>query len=89
MADEREEAMITVFEGNGISAEAEAQSIRALLESSGIESLLVRENVPELPVGNVEVRVMASDAERAQEIIQEGQRGGAAAADSAEAESEL
>jgi len=81
--------MVTVFTGDGISAESEAQSIHGLLESSGIESLLVRENVPELPVGLVEVRVMESQAARAQEIIQEGRAGGPEAAEAAEAETEL
>ena len=86
---ENEETLMNIFEAAGISAEMEAQSIHALLESSGIESIVVRENVPELPVGRVEVRVVASDVERAREIIREGQSGGAAAAEEAEAESEL
>jgi hypothetical protein len=83
------EPFVTVFEGNGITAEMEAQSIHALLESSGIESLLVRENVTELPVGNVDVRVVGSQAERAFEIIKAGRAGGPEAADEAEAETEI
>ena len=86
---ENEETLMNIFEAVGISAEMEAQSIHALLESSGIESVVVRENVPAIPVGRVEVRVVASDAERAREIIREGQSAGAAAAEEAEAESEL
>ena len=92
MKDERrpdEETLMNVFEAAGISAEMEALSIHALLESSGIESLVVRDNVPELPVGRVEVRVAASEAERAREVIREGQLAGPAAAEEAEAESEL
>ena len=73
-------------EYDGLSAETEAQSIHALLEANGIESLVVRQNVPELPVGKVEVRVVASDAQRATEVIREGQAGGPAAAEEAEAE---
>lgn len=84
-----DETLMNVFESAGVSAEIEAQQIHALLEASGIESVLVRENVVELPVGRVEVRVVASDAERAREIIREGESGGAEAADKAEAESEL
>ena len=84
-----DETLMNVFEAAGISAEMEAQSVRALLESSGIDSVVVRENVPELPVGRVEVRVTASDADKAKEVIREGQAGGPAAAEEAEAESEL
>ena len=92
MEDKRaddEETLMNVFEAAGISAEMEAQSIHALLQSSGIESVLVRENVPELPVGRIEIRVAASELEQARQIIREGQAGGPAAADEAEAESEL
>jgi len=87
--EQSEEPLVTVFEGAGLSAEMEAQSIHGLLESSGITSLVVRENVPEIPVGNVEVRVLASEAARARDVIQEGKRAGPAAAAAAEAESEL
>ena len=86
---ERQEALVTVFAGAGVSAEMEAQSVHALLESSGIESVLVRENVIELPVGTVEVKVVASDAERAEQIIREGEQAGPEAAEEAEAETEL
>ncbi len=86
---ESEESLVTIFQGSGLSAESEAQSIHGLLESSGIESLLVRENVVELPVGGVEIKVLASLADRAREIIREGQLGGAEAAEAAEAETEI
>ena len=92
MKDKRaddEETLMNVFEAAGHSAEMEAQSIHALLQSSGIDSVLVRENVTELPVGRVAVRVVASEVEQARQIIQEGQSAGPAAADEAEAESEL
>lgn len=81
--------MVTVFKGSGLSAESEAQSIHGLLESSGIESLLVRENVVELPVGLVEIKVLDSLADRAREVIREGQLGGPEAAEAAEAETEI
>ena len=83
------ETFVTVFEGNGISAEMEAQAIHALLDSSGIASMFVRENVTELPVGNVEVRVIESQAEKAWEIIAAGRAAGPEAADLAEAETEI
>lgn len=83
------EPFVTVFEGNGITAEMEAQSIHGLLESSGVESLVVRENVTELPVGTVEVRVVGSQAEKAFEIIKAAKKGGRQAAAEAEAETEI
>ena len=83
------EPFVTVFEGNGITAEMEAQSIHALLESSGIESLVVRANVTELPIGTVEVRVIRSQAEKALEFIKAAQKGGRQAAAEAEAETEI
>lgn len=86
---ENEETLMNVFDAAGLSAEMEAQSIHALLEANGIDSLVVRENVPELPVGKVEVRVVASEAEHARQVIQEGRAAGPAAAEEAEAESEL
>lgn len=87
--DQSDETLMNVFEAAGVSAEMEAQAIHGLLESSGIESMVVRENVPELPVGKVEVRVVASEAERAKDVIREGKQAGPAAAAEAEAESEI
>ncbi len=84
-----DEPLVAVFRGAGYSAESEAQSVHALLDAEGIESVIVRENVPEIPVGRVEVRVVASDAAAAEELLREAQQGGAAAAEIAEAESEL
>jgi len=84
-----EQPLVKVFESGGISAESEAQAIRGLLEANGIASLVVRENVPELPVGAVEVRVIASVAERARGVIREGRLAGPEAAAAAEAESEI
>ena len=86
---DQDETFMNVFQAAGLSAEMQAQSIHALLQSSGIASVLVRENVTELPVGQVEVRVAASEVEQARQIIQEGESAGPAAADAAEAESEL
>jgi hypothetical protein len=83
------EPFVTVFEGNGITAEMEAQSIHALLESSGIESLVVRANVTELPIGTVELRVVGSQADKALEIIKAARKGGRKAAEEAEAETEI
>jgi hypothetical protein len=87
--DEKQESLVRVFQGTGLAAEMEAQSVKALLEADGIESIVVRENVPEIPVGKVEVRVISADAARAEEVIREGLAAGAAAVEEAEAESEI
>ena len=60
---------VTVFSSRQHNAEVEAGTVHGLLESAGLRSLIVRENVPELPVGKVFVRVLASDAEEAKELI--------------------
>lgn len=65
---------VTVFTSRSISAEVEAGSIHGLLESAGLKSLIVRENVQELPTGRVSVKVLASDAEDARRLIQEAQQ---------------
>lgn len=65
---------VTVFRSRNRTAAIEAESIHGLLESAGLKSLIVRENVPELPTGWVEVKVLASDAEEARELIEEAQQ---------------
>ena len=84
-----DEPLVTVFEGNGYSAEMEAQSVRALLEADGIDSVVVRENVPEIPLGRVTVRVLASEAARAEELLRDAQTAGTEAVEQVESESEL
>ena len=60
---------VTVFSSRQHNAEVEAETVHGLLESADLKSLIVRENVPEIPVGKVSVRVLASDAEEAKELI--------------------
>ena len=60
---------VTVFSSRRHNAEVEAGAVHALLESAALRSLIVRENVREIPVGKVSVRVLASDAEEAKELI--------------------
>ena len=76
LADERhrDENFESVFSSSNRDAESEAETIRGLLESSGIEAVIVRENVPELPTGLVEVRVLESEAGEARRVIEESQR---------------
>lgn len=70
--------LVTVFRSRSHSAEVEAESIHGLLQSAELKSLIVRENVPELPTGWVEVKVLASEAEEAKELIESAQQGSAA-----------
>ncbi len=80
MADEEQEhpqdAFVTLFSSSNFDAESEADTIQSLLESSGIESVIVRENVPELPTGEVEVRVLERDAEEARNVIEAARKAG-------------
>jgi hypothetical protein len=62
---------VTVFSSNAHDAESEADTIHSLLESAGLESVIVRENVQELPTGGVEVRVLPEEAAEARELIEE------------------
>jgi hypothetical protein len=47
-----------------------------LLESAELGSVIVRENVPELPTGGVEVRVLPQEAEEARHLIEEALKAG-------------
>lgn len=69
--------LVTVFRSRSRSAEVEAESIHGLLQSADLKSLIVRENVTELPTGWVEVKVLASEAEEAKQLIESAQQGNA------------
>ena len=62
---------VTVFSSSAHDAESEADTIHSLLESAGLQSVIVRENVHELPTGGVEVRVLPDEADEARELIEE------------------
>jgi hypothetical protein len=62
---------VTVFSSNAHDAESEADTIHSLLESAGLQSVIVRENVQELPTGGVEVRVLPGEADEARALIEE------------------
>ncbi len=64
-----DDRFVTVFSSRQHNAEVEAETVHGLLGSADLKSLIVRENVPEIPVGKVSVRVLASDAEEAKELI--------------------
>ena len=79
--------MVTVFRlpVGGIE-EMEALTVRQLLESNGIKTMLVGDSP--LPNFAEEIRVVAEDAERARQLIADALSAGPAGADEAEAESE-
>lgn len=66
--------LVVVFRSRNHDAESEAEAIHGLLESAGMKSLIVRENVPELPTGPVEVRVLESDEKEARELIESAEQ---------------
>ncbi len=65
-----DEKFVTIFQSSNFDAESEAEVIHGLLESSGIDSMIVRQNVQELPAGVVEVRVLSSKEQEARDIIE-------------------
>jgi hypothetical protein len=78
--------MATIFRSAGAEAELEALEIQALLESNGIDTVLIGDSrFPNFPE---EIRVAQDDAERALALIAEAQANGPQAADEAEAAGE-
>jgi hypothetical protein len=82
-----EPGLVTVFRlaGGGIE-EMEVLTVRQLLESNGIDTVLVGDS----PLPNLaeEIRVTEEDAERAKQLIADALSAGPAGAAEAEAESE-
>ena len=79
--------LVTVFRLSvGGTDEMEVETVRGLLESNGIETVLVGDQ----PLPNLaeEIRVSRENAERARALIAEALSAGPAGADEAEAESE-
>jgi hypothetical protein len=74
--------LVTIFEGVGTTAEVEALSIRSLLDSAGIPSVLV--GTPQIPNLPFLVKVPRDMADQAKTAIEAATAGGAAAADEAE-----
>ncbi len=68
------------------TAEFEANAIKSVLESNGIAAIIVGDTV--LPNMPFEVRVAAEYAPRALQVLEDAQRGGAEAADEAQAAQE-
>lgn len=79
--------LVTVFQSSGAAGEMQADAIQSLLEDSGIEAVLVGDSVlPNLPF---EVRVAQQHEEEAKRLIADAEAGGPAAADEAEAATEI
>lgn len=76
LEDYSPDELVTVFRSNSHSAEMEADAIHGLLQSASLKSLIVRENVPELPTGWVEVKVLSSEEEEAKQLIAAAQKTG-------------
>jgi Putative prokaryotic signal transducing protein len=79
--------LVTVFQlAEGGIEEMEVLTVRQLLESNGIKTVLIGDSP--LPNFAEEVRVAAEDASRARELIAEALAAGPAGAAEAEAESD-
>ena len=80
--DSEELDLITVFESAGASSEMEALQVQALLESNGIEAVLIGDTMlPNIPEA---VRVAREDVERANQLIADALAAGPAGALEAE-----
>jgi len=76
--------LVTVFSSRRHDAETEAEVIHGLLESAGIDAIIVRENVQELPAGKIWVKVVESAKEEADQVIRDAQNIGDAEMDAAD-----
>lgn len=87
--DHAQDKLVTVFASRTVSAEIEAETIYGLLESSGIGSLIVRENVVQAPVGLVSIKVLDSEEKEARAIIDSAIEAGESGGDSDDGAQEL
>jgi hypothetical protein len=78
--------MVTVFQSAGTTAEMEAMSVKTMLESNGIDAMIVSDSrLPNLPD---EVRVPRDQVTEAKRVIQAALEAGPAGAAEAEASTE-
>jgi hypothetical protein len=66
-SQDRENRVVDVFETN---EESEALVLKGLLESAGIDTLMVGENADVFPVGAFFLRVTNEDADEAKRVIE-------------------
>ena len=78
--------LVTVFQSAGTTAELEAMSVKALLDSNGIEAVLISDS--RLPNFPDEVRVAQQDVTEAKRLIADALSAGPAGAAEAEKETE-
>ncbi len=69
--DEQRE-LVVVFRSGDHSAAEDAEEIREMLADAGLEPVVLDESAPGVPAGVYEVRVPASQAARAEELIAAG-----------------
>lgn len=77
---------VTVFSSSNHDAEMEATNIRSMLESNGIDAMLIGPSV--IPSLEFQVQVPRSEAEEAAQLITDARAAGPEAAAEAEAASE-
>ena len=75
--------MVTVYRSADTESNFEAESIKALLESNGIQALVIGDT--RLPNFDYRVRVAGEDADRARAAIEEARKLGPQGAEEAEA----
>ena len=80
--DSHEMDMVTLFRSSNHDAEMEAMQIHGMLQSNGIQSMLVGAST--LPVLEFEVQVPKENLEEAQQILAAAQAAGPSAAAEAE-----
>ncbi len=79
--------MITLWNSTAVTAEMEADMIKGVLESNGIQAMVV--GAAQYPNLGFEVKVPRGKVKEAEELVAQAQDGGPEAAAEAEAESEL
>ena len=81
------EAMVAVFSSSNHDGEMEAMAVKGVLDSNGIESILVGPHI--LPNLEFQVQVPEAVAAQARQAIRDARQGGRKAADDAEAAGEI
>jgi hypothetical protein len=81
-----DQEMVTLFSSSNVDAELEANNIHAILEASGIPSMVVGASV--IPSLEFQVQVPRDQKEEAEKLLAEAQAAGPEAAAEAEAATE-
>lgn len=78
--------LVTIFSSQNVDAESEALAVQAVLEASGISTVLV--GTPQIPSLPFEVQVARDRVAEAERVLAEARAAGPAAAEEAEARTE-